>query len=103
MMATHPRAATDRNGEAVRQVILRAKSPVWLTVEDSAGGVLLAQQMRRGQLYRVPNEAGLLVSADNAAAVEYYVEGELGGLLGDATGGLSRFPVARLTAAAAGG
>ena len=103
VMATHPRGAIDRDAEDPLQVILRAKSPVWLTVEDAAGGVLIAQQLKRGQLYRIPREVGLVLSADDGSALEYYVEGKLAGVIGDRQQGLSRLPVARLTERVSGG
>ncbi|NND48692.1 MAG: DUF4115 domain-containing protein [Rhizobiales bacterium] len=103
MIATHLRDTTDRTGELVSDVILRARGTVWLTVEDATGRSLLAQQINEGALYRLPTGSGFTVTTDNAGAFEVYVEGALAGLMGPAGTKVTKLPVERLATSRADG
>lgn len=92
-----PHAAIDRVAQPVADVILRARGPVWLTVEDADGRSLLARRVDEGALYRLPTGSGFTVTTDNAGAFEVYVEGALAGLMGPSGTGVTRLPVDRLT------
>lgn len=103
LLRMHPAGAIDRDLASTHSVIVRARGPVRLTLENQAGEVLLAQQLKAGELYRLPTGSGITMSADDAGALEVYVEGSLAGLIGPAGQRVSRFPVDRLTAGRADG
>jgi len=103
VIATHPRDTVDRAAVPVSDVILRAKGPVWLTVEDASGRSLLAQKIAEGELYRLPVGSGFTVTTDDAGALEVYVEGALAGVVGPSGARVTRLPVERLAAHRADG
>jgi cytoskeleton protein RodZ len=68
------------NGES--RLTLKAKSPVWVRVEDSQGNVVMTQMLMKGDTYRVPNRDGLVVIARDGGLLSYVIDGKEKGILG---------------------
>ena len=68
------------NGET--RLVLKAKAPVWLRIEDAQGNVVMTQMLMKGDTYRVPNRDGLVVIARDGGLLSYVIDGEEKGILG---------------------
>jgi len=66
------------------RLVLRARSPAWIRVEDSASQVLIQQNLQTGDRYFAPDEDGLILSARDAGALEVFIDGAYRGVLGRA-------------------
>ncbi len=64
------------------RLILRAKAPVWVRIEDTAGNVVMTQMLAKGDSYRVPDREGLVVIARDGGLLSYVIDGEEKGVLG---------------------
>ena len=64
------------------RVVLKAKSSVWLRIEDAKGNVLITQMMAPGDSYRVPNRDGLVALSRDGGKLSYLIDGKVKGLLG---------------------
>jgi cytoskeleton protein RodZ len=64
------------------RVILRAKAPVWVRIEDKAGKVVMTQMLQKGDTYRVPDRDGLVVIARDGSLISYLIDGKEKGVLG---------------------
>lgn len=63
---------------------LRARVPVWLDARNDNGEVLVSRTLSAGEIWVAPRIPGVLVSADNGAAVEVLLNGLSQGRLGSA-------------------
>ena len=61
-------------GEPAGQVVLRARSNVWLRIEDHDGDILYNQTLARGESYPVPGGKGLVLIVRDAGALEYSID-----------------------------
>lgn len=84
-----PAADADSGGERVygadnaqSRLLLRAKSPVWVRIEDRHGNVVMTKTLMTGDSYRVPDRNDLVVIARDGGALSYIVDGEERGTLG---------------------
>ncbi len=64
-------------------ITLRARIPVWVEVTDVNGGRVFAAELRAGQVFRTPQQPGLVVAAGNGGGVEVYRDEALVGHLGE--------------------
>lgn len=64
------------------RLILKAKAPVWVRVEDSQGNVVMTQMLMKGDTYRVPDRDGLVVIARDGGLLSYLIDGKEKGMLG---------------------
>ncbi|MDE2444583.1 MAG: DUF4115 domain-containing protein [Alphaproteobacteria bacterium] len=64
------------------RLVLKAKSPVWLRIEDAKGNVLITQMMAAGDTYRVPNKDGLIALSRDGGKLSYLIDGKEVGVLG---------------------
>jgi cytoskeleton protein RodZ len=64
------------------RLILKAKAPVWVRVEDAQGNVVLTQMLMRGDSYKVPDREGLVVIARDGGLLSYMIDGKEKGILG---------------------
>ncbi len=64
------------------RLILKAKAPVWVRVEDAQGNVVMTQMLTKGDIYRVPNREGLVVIARDGGLLSYMIDGKEKGILG---------------------
>jgi len=64
------------------RVIIRARGNAWVRIEDTSGAVLFEESLIRGDSYRVPNRAGLIMATRNAGAVELLLDGQSLGPVG---------------------
>ena len=64
------------------RLILRAKAPVWVRVEDAQGNVVMTQMLMKGDTYQVPNREGLVVIARDGGLLSYMIDGKEKGILG---------------------
>ena len=69
-------------GEAA--LVLRAQATTFLEVRDASGRILFSRDLDAGEAYRAPDEAGLLITADDAGALMAFVGETEIGLLGEA-------------------
>ena len=51
-------------------MLLKAKAPVWVRVEDAQGNVVMTQMLMKGDTYQVPDREGLVVTAQGRRAFE---------------------------------
>jgi cytoskeleton protein RodZ len=70
------------NDEA--RVVLKAKAPVWLRIEDAKGNVVMTQMLSTGDTYRVPNRDGLIALSRDGGRLAYMIDGKEKGVLGPA-------------------
>lgn len=68
------------NGES--RVMLVAKAPVWVRIEDNQGRVIMTQMLMKGDSYRVPDRDGLVLIARDGGLLTFFVDGKEKGLLG---------------------
>lgn len=64
------------------RLILKAKAPVWIRIEDGKGNVVITQTLMKGDSYRVPNREGLVLIARDGGLLSYEVDGVAKGSLG---------------------
>jgi len=64
------------------RVVLKAKSAVWLRIEDAKGNVLITQMLAAGDTYRVPNRDGLIALSRDGGRISYIIDGKEMGPLG---------------------
>ncbi len=64
------------------RIVLKAKSAVWLRIEDAKGKVLITQMMAAGDTYRVPNKDGLIALSRDGGRLSYMIDGKEMGALG---------------------
>jgi cytoskeleton protein RodZ len=63
-------------------VILKAKAPVWLRIEDTSGNVVMTQMLNTGDTYKVPNRPGLVALSRDGGRLAYLIDGKEAGVLG---------------------
>ena len=65
------------------RLVLKARSDVWIRIEDRQGNVVMTQTLRKGDTYRVPNRQGLIVIARDGGMISYAIDGVDKGSLGN--------------------
>ncbi|HFQ16043.1 MAG TPA: hypothetical protein ENK41_06765 [Rhodobacteraceae bacterium] len=65
-----------------KRITLRAIKPVNIRIANGAGKTVIKRNMKTGEMYMIPKAAGLVLEAENAGALEYFVDGKLQGTLG---------------------
>jgi cytoskeleton protein RodZ len=76
-VSAEPAAAEDGS-----RLVLKAKAPVWVRIEDAQGNVVMTQMLRGGDTYSVPNRPGLVVIARDGGLLSYLIDGRERGILG---------------------
>ena len=76
--STAPPAAT-KGGS---RLILKAKAPVWVRIEDAQGNVVMTRMLLKGETYAVPDRPGLVVIARDGGLLSYVIDGQEKGILG---------------------
>jgi cytoskeleton protein RodZ len=74
--------AAATQGEAGSRLVLKAKAPVWVRIEDAQGNVVMTQMLRGGDTYSVPDRQGLVVIARDGGLLSYIIDGKERGVLG---------------------
>jgi cytoskeleton protein RodZ len=69
-------------GDAGGRLVLTAKAPVWISVDDAQGKSLMTQMLNAGDTYHVPDQKGLVVLTRDGGRVAYSIDGVEKGLLG---------------------
>ncbi|NJM29536.1 MAG: DUF4115 domain-containing protein [Rhizobiales bacterium] len=69
-----------KNGDT--RLVLKAKAPVWVRIEDASGNVVMTQMLMMGDTYRVPDRDGLVVIARDGGLLSYLIDGKEKGILG---------------------
>ncbi len=64
------------------RLVIKATADVWVRIESATGQVLMTQGLKKGDVYRVPNEKGLTIIAKDGGLLTYFIDGESKGLLG---------------------
>lgn len=57
------------------RLLLRAKAPVWVRIEDKQGNVVLTQTLLGGDSYRVPNRSDLVIIARDGGLLTVEIDG----------------------------
>ncbi len=68
------------NGES--RIMLVAKAPVWVRIEDNQGRVIMTQMLMKGDSYRVPNRDDLVLIARDGGLLTFFIDGKEKGVLG---------------------
>jgi cytoskeleton protein RodZ len=77
---TGGRAYGSQNAEA--RLVLKAKAPVWVRIEDTQGNVILTQTLLTGDSYRVPDRSDLVIIARDGGLLAVEIDGVDKGSLG---------------------
>ncbi|MBL8908042.1 MAG: DUF4115 domain-containing protein [Rhizobiales bacterium] len=64
------------------RLVLKAKSPVWIRIQDGQGKVVVTKMLMPGDNYRVPDQEGLVVIARDGGLLLYEIDGKDHGILG---------------------
>ena len=64
------------------RLVLKAKSPVWIRIQDGQGAVVITKMLMPGDNYRVPEQEGLVVIARDGGLLAYEIDGKDYGILG---------------------
>lgn len=64
------------------RIVLTAKQPVWIRIEDSSGEVMITRTLAIGDTYRVPDRKGLVLIARDGGALDYSIDGRVKGAIG---------------------
>lgn len=86
--STSPAPATAGEGHVFgdtatpARLILKAKAPVWVRIEDGQGNVVMTQMLMKNDTYRVPDREGLVVIARDGGLLAYVIDGVEKGVLG---------------------
>lgn len=64
------------------RVVIKATDNVWVRIEDSRGQVLMTQGLKKGDIYRVPDQQGLTIIAKDGGLLTYIIDGKDKGPLG---------------------
>ncbi|MEQ8815646.1 MAG: DUF4115 domain-containing protein [Thalassobaculum sp.] len=67
----------------IDRVMIRATGDSWVQVRDAQGTALFTRVLREGDVYRVPDQAGLRLATGNAGALQILVDGNPAPSLGD--------------------
>ncbi len=70
--------STDPNA----RLVIQAMSDVWVRIEDARGEVVITQGLKKGDVYRVPDQKGLTIIAKDGGLLSYFIDGQNKGLLG---------------------
>ncbi len=73
---------TDRVGAIPERIVLRATGDSWVQIRGDDGTTLFTRVLRVGDVYRVPDRAGLTLATGNAGALDVIVDGETAPALG---------------------
>ncbi len=66
------------------RLMLKAKAPVWVRIEDAQGNVVMTRMLMKGETYAVPDRQGLVVIARDGGLLSYVIDGKEKGILGPA-------------------
>jgi len=64
------------------RVVIKARGESWVQIRDAANTPLLTRVLRPGDIYRVPNQAGLTMMTGNAGVLDVVVDGAAAPSLG---------------------
>jgi len=67
---------------AKSRLVLKAKAPVWIRIQDAQGEVVVTRMLMPGDNYRVPDREGLVVIARDGGMLLYEIDGKDQGVLG---------------------
>jgi cytoskeleton protein RodZ len=70
------------SSEPASRLVLKAKAPDWVRIEEAQGNVVMTQMLRRGDTYSVPDRQGLVVIARDGGLLSYIIDGKERGVLG---------------------
>ena len=64
------------------RLVLSAKAPVWLRIDDAHGNVIVTTTLNAGDSYRVPDRDGLVIISRDGGRIAYSIDGKAKGELG---------------------
>ncbi len=79
---TTPGKQATSPADAGSRLVLKAKAPVWVRIEDAQGNVVMTRMLRGGDTYSVPDRQGLVVIARDGGLLSYIIDGKERGVLG---------------------
>jgi cytoskeleton protein RodZ len=77
-----PPAVTTTPTKASNRVQLDITEASWIEIRNAEGAAILRQVLKPGDIYLVPDEAGLVLSTGNAGGIKVKVDGKEIGMLG---------------------
>lgn len=75
-------AMTPAAGNGASRLVLKARAPVWVRIEDAQGDVVMTRMLMKGETYAVPDRQGLVVIARDGGLLSYVIDGKEKGILG---------------------
>jgi cytoskeleton protein RodZ len=75
-------AAAPAASNGASRLVLRARAPVWVRIEDAQGDVVMTRMLMKGETYAVPDRQGLVVIARDGGLLSYVIDGQEKGILG---------------------
>lgn len=75
-------AAALAAGNGASRLVLKARAPVWVRIEDAQGDVVMTRMLMKGETYAVPDRQGLVVIARDGGLLSYVIDGKEKGILG---------------------
>lgn len=82
MTITSDGRAYDSKASNAGRLVLKAKAPVWVRIEDAQGNVVMTHMLMGGDTYQVPDRKGLVVIARDGGLLSYVIDGKERGILG---------------------
>lgn len=86
--AAAPPAET-QTPKITNRIVLEITDASWVEIRNAQGAAILRQVLKPGDVYMVPNEAGLIMATGNAGGIKVKVDGKDGKVLGE-TGQIKR-------------
>ena len=76
-------AGAQSYGDSNGRLVITAKAPVWVRIEDAQGNVVMTQMFNTGDSFRVPSDRkGLVVIARDGSHLVYSIDGKDRGVMG---------------------
>ncbi|MEX1306273.1 MAG: RodZ domain-containing protein [Rhodovibrionaceae bacterium] len=81
-LASAPTGRVFGEEDGTVRIEVRAKQDAWVQVRDAEDQLILTEVLRSGDVYRVPDQAGLSMLTGNAGGLEIVVDGQVAPTLG---------------------
>ena len=69
---------------ADNRIVLKITDAAWIEIRNKGGAAILRQVLKKGDVYLVPDEEGLVMATGNAGGITVKIDGKNIGSLGDA-------------------
>lgn len=76
-------AAAEEEAKPSNRIVLEIVDSAWVEIRDKSGAAILRQVLKKGDIYLVPDQEGLIMATGNAGGISVKVDGKKIGTLGD--------------------